>query len=167
MSVNTNNNMSSPKKIAGLIAWLGLCYFTAWLGAQVSPGIASSVWYESLNKPDWNPPGWLFGPVWTTLYTMMGVAAWLIWKNYGFNHAKIALSLFFVQLFLNGLWSQIFFGMQEVGWAFAEIIVLLIAIVITTYFFFKKERAAGWLMVPYIAWVGFATVLTGTIWMMN
>lgn len=159
--------MSVAKNITGFIIWLGLCFFTAWAGAQVSPGIASSVWYESLQKPDWNPPGWLFGPVWTILYTMMGIAAWLVWKNHGFQNAKKSLGLFILQLFLNGLWSQIFFGAQEPGWAFLEIIILLSAIIATTYYFFQKERTAGWLMVPYIVWVGFATVLNGTIWMMN
>lgn len=133
----------------------------------MSPGIASSEWYESLAKPDWNPPGWLFGPVWTILYTMMGVAAWLIWKEFGFKKAKSALIVFLIQLFLNGLWSQLFFGMQELGWALVEIIILLSAIIFTTYLFFQKNRVSGWLMVPYIAWVSFATVLNATIWMIN
>lgn len=151
----------------GLAGWLILCYFTAWLGAQVSPGIASPEWYESLQKPDWNPPGWLFGPVWTLLYTLMAVAAWRVWKEYGFSDGKAELTAFLIQLFLNGLWSQLFFGMQRVDLAFIEIILLLTAIVITTILFFKKDRAAGWLMVPYILWVAFATVLNGTIWWIN
>lgn len=97
----------------------------------------------------------------------MAVAAWLVWKNRPLSDSKIALGFFIVQLILNGLWSQIFFGMQEVGWAFVEIIVLLAAILITTYLFFQKERLAGWLMIPYIAWVSFAAVLNGTIWYLN
>lgn len=151
----------------GLLFWLVICFFTAWVGAQVSPGIASTEWYDSLQKPDWNPPNWLFGPVWTTLYTMMAVAAWLVWKNRPLSESKLALGIFVIQLFLNGLWSQIFFGMQEVGWALAEIILLLVAIVATTYLFFQKERLAGWLMIPYIAWVSFAAVLNGAIWWLN
>ncbi|MCC5913306.1 MAG: tryptophan-rich sensory protein [Balneolaceae bacterium] len=154
-------------QVAGLIAWVGLCYFVAWTGAQVSPGIAPADWYQSLNKPDWNPPAWLFGPVWSTLYTMMGIAAWLVWRRSGFRYAGSALYVFLGHLVLNGLWSQLFFGMQEVGWAFAEIILLLISIIATTWFFFRHNKAAGWLMVPYILWVGFATVLNGTIWVMN
>lgn len=164
----SSSNSSKPLfSILGLIFWVGLCFFVAWSGAQVSPGIASSEWYESLAKPDWNPPGWLFGPVWTILYTMMGVAAWLIWKEFGFKKAKSALIVFLIQLFLNGLWSQLFFGMQELGWALVEIIILLSAIIFTTYLFFQKNRVSGWLMVPYIAWVSFATVLNATIWMIN
>ncbi len=164
----SSNNSSKPFfRIVGLIFFLGICFFTAWAGSQVSPGIAPADWYENLNKPVWNPPGWLFGPVWSILYTLMGIAAWLVWKEYGFSGASAALGAFFVQLMLNGLWSQIFFGMQEPGWAFAEIILLLAAIVVTTILFFKKSRTAGWLMVPYIAWVSFASVLNGTIWVMN
>lgn len=152
---------------AGLLFWLALCYFTAWLGSQVSPGIASGEWFESITKPSWNPPGWLFGPVWSTLYTLMGVAVWLVWKDYGFSGAQKAITFFLIQLILNGLWSQIFFGMQEIGWAFLEILFLLTAIIITTVLFFKKNRIAGWLMVPYILWVSFASILNGTLWWLN
>ncbi|PWN08052.1 TspO/MBR family protein [Rhodohalobacter mucosus] len=150
-----------------MILWIALCYMVAWTGAQVSPGMASPEWYDSLAKPAWNPPAWLFGPVWTLLYTLMGISAWLVWKDHGFKSAKTALSLFLVQLALNGLWSQIFFGMQETGWAFFEILILLTAIIATTWLFFEKNRLAGWLMTPYIAWVTFATALNGAIWMMN
>ena len=98
---------------------------------------------------------------------MMGIAAWIVWKQFGFRNAGAALTLFFVQLVLNGLWSQIFFGMQQIGWAFAEIVVLLAAIIFTTMLFFKKSKLAGWLMAPYIVWVSFATVLNGAIWWLN
>ncbi len=165
--MNNYKNKSALYSAMGLLFWLVICFFTAWVGAQVSPGIASTEWYDSLQKPDWNPPNWLFGPVWTTLYTMMAVAAWLVWKNRPLSESKLALGIFVIQLFLNGLWSQIFFGMQEVGWALAEIILLLVAIVATTYLFFQKERLAGWLMIPYIAWVSFAAVLNGAIWWLN
>ena len=165
--MNSSGNSRNIQNIIGLIIWVGVCYSIAWAGAQVSPGIASSAWYESLNKPAWNPPGWVFGPVWTLLYTFMGIAAWLVWKNHGFKEASSALSAFLIQLLLNGLWSQIFFGMQEIGWAFAEIILLLLAITVTTLLFFRKEKSAGWLMVPYLGWVGFATVLNGALYLMN
>jgi len=157
----------SFKTIIGLIFFIGICFFTAWLGAQVSPGIASGDWYASINKPDWNPPAWVFGPVWTLLYTMMAISAWLVWKKSGFGSAKIALTLFFVQLLLNGLWSQIFFGQQEIGWAFAEIVVLWIAILLTIIYFFKQSKVAGWLMIPYLLWVTFAGYLNYTIWILN
>jgi tryptophan-rich sensory protein len=160
-------NRSLQINIAGFIFWVGICYLVAWAGAQVSPGIASSDWYDALNKPSWNPPGWIFGPVWTLLYTLMGIAAWQIWRKYGFSKAKISLSFFLIQLALNGLWSQLFFNFQNPGAAFFEIIILLIAIIITSVLFFQKQKSAGWLMLPYILWVGFATLLNGTIWMIN
>lgn len=165
--MNSINRSKPIFRISVMILWIGLCYMVAWTGAQVSPGMASPEWFETLVKPDWNPPAWLFGPVWTILYTMMGVSAWFVWKDHGFKGAKYALSLFLVQLALNGLWSQIFFGMQQTGWAFLEIFFLLAAIIATTWLFFGKNRIAGWLMVPYIAWVSFATALNGAIWMMN
>lgn len=158
---------STQSKIIGLIFWIGICYLVAWISAQVSPGIAPADWYNSLNKPSWNPPSWLFGPVWTTLYTLMGIAAWLVWKKFGFSHAKPALCTFLTQLFLNGLWSQLFFGLKSPGWAFFEIFFLLAAILLTTVLFSKKVKAAAWLMLPYILWTAFATVLNGTIWWIN
>jgi translocator protein len=94
METVENSRQSRLHSIAGLLFWLGLCYLTAWIGAQVSPGIGPSEWYESIQKPGWNPPAWLFGPVWTSLYTMMGIAAWLVWKNNGWSGAKPALVLY-------------------------------------------------------------------------
>jgi translocator protein len=154
-------------QFTGLAFWLILVFVVAWTGAQVSPGIAPADWYESLNKPSWTPPGWLFGPVWTTLYTMMGIAAWLIWKEGGFTAARKELIAFLIQLFLNGLWSQLFFNFQQIGLALIEILLLLAAIIYTTILFFRRLPLAGWLMVPYIIWVSYATALTAAIWMMN
>ncbi|WP_069131604.1 TspO/MBR family protein [Rhodohalobacter halophilus] len=161
------SNLSLPVQITGFILFLALCYLIAWTGALVSPGIASPEWYNSLNKPDWNPPAWLFGPVWTTLYTLMGISAWLVWKEYGFKHAASALSAFFLQLILNGLWSQLFFNLQNIGWALIEIILLLTVIFVTTHLFYQKNKIAGWLLIPYILWVSFATALTAAIWVLN
>ncbi len=160
-------SLSRTVQFTGLMFWLFICFFVAWTGARVSPGIASAEWYNSLVKPSWNPPAWLFGPVWSSLYTMMGVSAWLVWKDNGFKYARSALLLFLFQLFLNGLWSQLFFNLNVIGWALAEIILLLVAIITTTIHFFPLNRVAGWLMVPYIAWVGFATLLTASIWGLN
>lgn len=165
--MKSNINRSTLSSVGGLIFWIGICFFVAWTGAQVSPGIASSEWYNALNKPSWNPPNWLFGPVWTLLYTLMGIAAWRVWNKFGFRHARMALITFLIQLILNGLWSQLFFGLQAPGWAFLEIFFLLAAILVTTFLFSKKNRTAAWLMVPYILWVGFAAVLNGTIWWIN
>ncbi|WP_340106931.1 TspO/MBR family protein [Rhodohalobacter sp. 8-1] len=162
------NKTAAQFKSAGiLVLFLFICFGVAWIGAQVSPGIASSEWYDQLNKPGWNPPGWLFGPVWTALYTMMAFAAWRIWRRLGFSGAKTELSWFAIQLFLNGLWSQLFFNAQSPGLAFVEILFLLAAIIITTAYFYRQDSIAGWLMVPYILWVAFATVLNGTISMIN
>lgn len=158
---------SLPTRITGLILFIFVCFITAWAGAQVSPGVAPMDWYMSIEKPSWNPPGWVFGPVWSTLYLLMAVAAWRVWVRYGFRGAAAGLSFFFIQLVLNGLWSQIFFGMQLIGWAFVELLFLLAAIITTTFLFYKKDRIAAWLLYPYIAWVSFAGYLNFTIWTLN
>lgn len=158
---------STPVSILGLILWIGICFLVAWAGAQASPGIASSEWYDALSKPSWNPPNWVFGPVWTVLYAMMGTAVWIVWKKYGFSNAGPALISFFIQLVLNGFWSQLFFRYQNPGWAFIEIFFLLAAILVTTFLFKKKDNNAAWLMIPYLLWVIFAACLNGTIWWLN
>ncbi len=125
-------------------------------------------WYPALAKPQFNPPSWLFGPVWTSLYLMMGVAAFLVWQRGWANEAvRIALAAFLVQLLLNGLWSILFFGMQSPGLAFFEIILLWIAIGVTLVLFRRVVPLAGTLLLPYWAWVSFAAVLNGSIWMLN
>ncbi len=124
-------------------------------------------WYATLEKPSWNPPGYVFGPVWTTLYLMMAVAAWLVWRPAGFKTATLPLVLFAVQLVLNVAWSWIFFGLHQPGWAFVEIVFLWLAIVATIVAFLRCSRAAGWLLVPYLAWVSFASVLNYAIWQLN
>jgi tryptophan-rich sensory protein len=125
-------------------------------------------WYPTLVKPSFNPPAWVFGPVWTVLYIMMGVAAFLVWRQgLGTPGVRLALTVFAIQLALNGLWSILFFGMHSPGWAFVEIIVLWLAILASTWLFRGLAPTAGWLMLPYLAWVGFATVLNGSIWLLN
>ncbi len=123
-------------------------------------------WFTTVAKPRWNPPNWLFGPVWTTLYILMGIAAALIWHSKHYLKRR-GLALFVIQFILNLAWSYIFFTRHLIGVAFAEIIVMLFFIILTTVVFFKINRTAGWLMVPYIAWVSFATVLNGTIANLN
>lgn len=125
-------------------------------------------WYQTIQKPSWNPPSWVFGPVWTTLYIMMGIALFLIWKS-GANDSlkRTAIGLFAVQLVLNFFWSFIFFDQQQPGWALAEIIVMWFAILITIFAFAKVNKTAAWLLVPYISWVSFATILNYTIWKLN
>ena len=125
-------------------------------------------WYPTLAKPSFNPPAWVFGPTWTLLYVLMGVALFLVWRQgLDTQGVKLALTVFAVQLVLNALWSIIFFGMQSPAWAFVEIILLWLAIVATLWAFWRVMPAAGWLLVPYLAWVSFAAVLNGSIWILN
>lgn len=127
-----------------------------------------SSWFQQLQKPAWNPPSWLFGPVWTTLYILMGFAFYLVWKSDAPQKVKRpAMALWVVQLVLNFLWTLIFFGAHEPGWALVEIIVLWIAILLTIFAFARINKPAAWLMVPYISWVSFASILTATIWHLN
>lgn len=125
-------------------------------------------WYAGIVKPALNPPSWIFGPVWTTLFVLMGIAAFLVWrKGLERRDVKIALGIFLGQLVLNTLWSIIFFGMQSPGAAFIEIIFLWLAILATIVTFAKISRPAAWLLVPYILWVSFASYLNYAIWMLN
>jgi tryptophan-rich sensory protein len=125
-------------------------------------------WYPTLRKPAFNPPSWLFGPVWTALYVLMGIALYIVWR-YGWDRPEVrwAIALFAVQLVLNGLWSVLFFGMRAPGLAFLEITVLWLAITATVVAFWKTAPIAGVLMIPYLAWVSFAAVLNGSIWWLN
>ena len=135
-------------------------------GFATARGVAT--WYPTLAKPSFNPPAWVFGPTWTVLYILMGVALFLVWRQgLGTDGVKLALTVFAVQLVLNALWSIIFFGMQSPAWAFVEIILLWLAIVATLWAFWRVIPAAGWLLVPYLAWVSFAAVLNGSIWILN
>ena len=131
--------------------------------------MASSVrtWFETLVKPSLNPPSWVFGPVWITLYTLMGIAAYLVWQQKGASGAKVALWVYGVHLVFNALWSILFFGLKNPGLAFAEIIVLFVLILVTTVFFWRINPWAGALMIPYVAWVSFATYLNYAIWTLN
>lgn len=155
--------MSSPSPILTLACWLALCFIPALLGVAFGPG----EWYAALAKPSWNPPGWVFGPVWTTLYAMMAVAAWRVWRRGGFAAQRRALGLFLVQLTLNAAWSPLFFGLKRPDLAFAEILVLALFIVLTIRAFRAVDCPAAGLLVPYLAWVCFAAVLNGTLWRLN
>ena len=153
--------------VQGTRRWLGLAGFVvvpfvaSWLGARTT----DPSWYQALRQPAWAPPTWLFGPVWTVLYAAMGVAAWRIWV--AGRGARGPLALWWVQLALNAAWSWIFFGMREMGLAFAEMVVLWVAIAATLAAFWRRDRLAGALLVPYLAWVTFAAVLNFTLWRMN
>lgn len=125
-------------------------------------------WYETLNRPWFAPPNYLFGPVWTGLYIMMGVALWLIWKQpASVPYRNTALLLFIAQLVLNFFWTFIFFQWKQMGWALAEILVLWALILVTIILFSKVNKTAAWLLVPYISWVSFATILNYGYWRLN
>lgn len=121
-------------------------------------------WYVALNKPSWNPPAWIFGPAWTLLYSLMAIAAWLVWKRDGWRRP---LQIYFVQLLLNAAWTPLFFGAHQLGSALVEISMLWIAILLTLLHFRRLNQTAGWLFVPYLAWVTFATILNFTLWRLN
>ena len=125
-----------------------------------------SGWYAALIKPAFNPPAWVFGPVWSTLYVMMAVAAWRVWLESD-PRGKRALWWYAAQLALNAAWSQVFFGLEQPGWALAVVLALLATLVVTTWRFWSINRLAGWLMVPYLAWVAFASLLNGAIVRLN
>jgi tryptophan-rich sensory protein len=151
--------------IAGLVGWLVLCFVAAAIGGAAS--VDAGPFYSQLASPDWAPPSWLFGPVWTLLYATMGVAAWLVWRVDGFRTAKPALALFLVQLALNALWSWLFFGWHRGGAAFADILVLEVFIIATVILFWRIRPLAGMLLVPYLLWVGFAAALNYAVWIRN
>lgn len=123
-------------------------------------------WYAGIVKPAFNPPAWVFGPVWITLYALMGISLWLVWKSHS-SEKKKAIWLFIVQLALNAIWSPIFFGANSIGNALAVIVLLWAAIVLTILVFKKISKPAAWLLVPYILWVSFAVYLNFSIWMLN
>jgi translocator protein len=146
--------------LAGFIA---LCLAVGGLaGFATSQSIVD--WYPTLNKPSWTPPRWLFGPAWTVLYVMMAVAAWLVWLK---PEPKRALLFWVVQLALNFGWSFLFFGARSVSLGLICVVAMWLAIAATIFVFAKSSRMAAFLMVPYLAWVSFATALNAAIWMMN
>ncbi|MFT3933454.1 MAG: TspO/MBR family protein [Chitinophagaceae bacterium] len=125
-------------------------------------------WYAHINKPSWNPPNWLFGPVWTLLYVLMGIAFYKVWKTTTTADKKQwAIIIFIAQMALNFIWSYIFFNQHQPGWAFVDIVVLWLAIICTIIAFSRINSGAAWLLVPYISWVSFAAILNYVIWQMN
>ncbi|HVA94771.1 MAG TPA: TspO/MBR family protein [Candidatus Dormibacteraeota bacterium] len=147
-----------------LIVSIAVCLAAAGLGSLLTTP-ALQPWYASLSKPRWTPPNWLFGPVWTILYLAMGVAAWLVWREDGLT--AVPMRFFLLQLLLNVAWSGLFFRLRSPGLAFGEIVVLWFAILATTIEFWAVVPAAGWLLLPYLIWVGYATALNFSIWKLN
>lgn len=164
-------NLRSPSQLGPsigwsfivLVGWVLLTFCAPLAGAGSMPGD----WYQSLRKPEWNPPSWVFGPVWTLLYLMMAVAAWLVWRKGGWQCRSRELGAYLMQLALNAAWTPLFFGLRRPGLALVEIVCLLVAVIWTACLFRRVSAAAGALMVPYGLWVSFATVLNATLWWMN
>ena len=155
--------MRGPRFIVALIV---VCFVAVFLSSMLTRRAVPG-WYQDLRKPAWTPPGWLFGPAWTCLYATMAVAAWLVWRKTGWPAASTPLVLFTIQLALNAAWTPLFFGLKMPGLAFAEIVLLWCAILATTVSFWRVSTAAGWLMLPYLAWVSFASALNLAIWRLN
>lgn len=163
-----------------------ICHLAGIIGSFFTVSSTNS-WYLTLLKPTFNPPSWIFAPVWLTLYTLMGIALYLVWKNglsdkkftplnnlsktnsseAGFNRVKFASVLFLIHLVFNALWSIVFFGLHSPFWAFVIILVLLIMIAILMFKFYEIQKWAGYLLIPYFLWVSFATVLNYYIWYLN
>jgi translocator protein len=154
-----------PKQILALVAWLAISFAAAALGGLAS--VDANVFYRELARPGWAPPGWLFAPVWSLLYLLMGIGAWLVWREHGFRKASVALSLFLVQLGANALWTWLFFIWHLGALAFGEILILWLLILCTVIAFWRVRPLAGALLFPYLGWVTFASALTYSVWKRN
>lgn len=163
---NVTIDFGRGRGVLALLVSLGLA-----LGAGAIGGLATAssipTWYAGLAKPDFNPPNGVFGPVWTTLYVLMAVAAWRVWRTPPDRRRSVALVLYGAQLVLNLLWSLVFFGLRQPGWALVDIAMLLAAVVATAVAFWRIDRPAGLMLAPYAAWVSFASVLNFEIWRLN
>ena len=158
-------SLTRQQQIIGLIGWFLVSFAVSAIGAIAS--IEARTFYAELVQPDWAPPGWLLGPVWTTLFALMAIAAWLVWRQGGFRANRLALTLFLVQLVFNALWSWLFFAWQLGGAAFADILLLWALILATLLAFWRVRPLAGVLLVPYLLWVSFAAFLNYAIWQLN
>ncbi len=156
---------SLSTQIVGLIVCLLLCFAAAGIGGIASA--QSPAFYRLLDRPAFAPPAWVFGPVWTMLYTMQAVAAWLVWRDRGLKQAALPLTMFATQLIVNALWTWLFFAWQLGAAAFVEILLLNVLIVATIVLFWRVRPIAGAILIPYLAWVAFASVLSYAIWQRN
>jgi translocator protein len=155
--------MGGAKKWLGLVGWLAVSY-----SASLVETVATEPsFYQTLDRPAWAPPASLFGPVWTLLYALIGVAAWLVWIERGIGGARGAFLLFFAQHLLNALWSWLFFGWERIGLALVEIGVLWVLILLTTFAFHRHRPVAGLLLIPYLIWVAYAAALNFALWRLN
>jgi tryptophan-rich sensory protein len=163
-----NDYMASYSKTVqtlGLVGWLAVSFAASAVGAVAS--IQATSFYSQLEQPTWAPPSWVFGPVWTTLFALMAIAAWLVWREGGFRSHRIALSLYLGQLVFNALWSWLFFAWQLGALALTDIAILWTLIATTIVLFWRVRPAAAALLVPYILWVSFAAALNYSVWQLN
>ena len=149
--------------VAGLALWLLITFGVAGFASQFVPG----EWYQTLNKPTWTPPGWLFGPVWGLLYLSMSTAVWLVWRRYSRTKTVGPLVFYLAQLVVSGLWSWLFFGERMIGTALIDLLLLVLLVVVTLRLFLRIHRPAGLLMIPYLLWITFAAALNFQIWRLN
>jgi tryptophan-rich sensory protein len=154
-----------PSHILGLVAWLAVTFTAAAAGGLASADAAA--FYGKLAQPGWAPPAWLFAPVWSVLYLLMGIGAWMVWRERGLRKASLTLSLFLVQLAANALWTWLFFVWHLGPLAFVWIVVLWVLILGTVIAFWRIRPLAGALLLPYLAWVAFASALTYSVWKRN
>jgi len=166
MSEPASDRLKASRDVLGLFAFIILCLTVSGIGGIIT---ATSVdtWYQTLEKPPFNPPDWVFAPVWTALYILMGIAAWRVWRLRSFEVTGKALTVFAVQLGLNLAWSFLFFGFQRIDLALVEIVILLCTIITNMVMFWRIDRLAGLLFVPYAVWVTYATVLNASLWLLN
>jgi tryptophan-rich sensory protein len=157
--------MSGMKQIIGLLGWLLLSFAAAAIGAVASVQAAS--FYQHLAQPSWAPPSSVFGPVWSVLYALMGIAAWLVWRDGGWRPQRGVLVLFVIQLAVNALWSWLFFAWHHGALAFVDIVLLWLLIVATVIGFWRVRPLAGALLLPYLCWVSFASALNFAVWHLN
>lgn len=153
------------KQIVGLVVWLVVCFVAAAIGGAAT--IQAGPFYAQLVRPTWAPPASIFGPVWTVLYALMGIAAWLVWRATDSRAIRVPIALFLVQLMLNALWSWLFFRWHRGALAFADILLLGVLIVATLIAFWRIRRLAGALLIPYLSWVIFASALNYSVWQLN
>ena len=156
-------SVSRTRDVVGLTAFVILCFGVSTLGGRTA-GAALAEWYPALRKPPWTPPGWVFGPVWTLLYPMVAVAGWLAWRE---GRSRIGPLVFLLQLTLNAAWPWLFFASRRVDLAFYDAVALCLAIFVTVVAFWRVSRSASLMLLPYLAWVGFATALNHAIWKLN
>lgn len=166
MQQSANRRVGLRRDLIGLAVSLAAVLAVSVVGGLVTADAVAD-WYPTLRKPSFNPPDWIFGPVWTVLYVMMAVAAWRVWRRAGLAGGRVALGFYAGQLVLNLGWTLLFFGARQVGLALVEIVLLFIAILATAIAFSRIDRLAAALLLPYLLWVAFAALLNAAIWSLN